>query len=91
MKVRRRAELPDPLRPKTMYLVGQPVQWAMFLCPCRQGHDIALALGDAGHWNVDATGRRPTVRPSINSTMGLFRCHYWVTEGRVRWCADTKS
>ena len=87
--VPRRAELPDPLKPRTLYLVGQPVQWAMFLCPCNQGHDIALALGRAGHWYVDATGRRPSVTPSVNSMMGGTRCHYWITNGRVRWCPDT--
>lgn len=91
MKVRRRSELPNSLPPGTLYLVGQPVQWAMFLCPCRQGHDIALALGQTGHWHVEETGRRPTVTPSVNSTMGRSRCHYWVTKGRVRWCPDTTS
>ena len=82
------AGLPRTLKPTTLYVVGAPSQWIIFLCPCDQGHDIALNIGN-GVWRLAGGRRRPTIRPSINSHGIDRRCHFWITRGKVRWCGDT--
>jgi hypothetical protein len=57
-------------------------------CPCRCGDIVELMLlTDATpRWTlmVDAKGR-PSLSPSVWRKAGC-RAHYWVVEGRVRWC-----
>lgn len=86
----KRSALPRPLRPDTIYIVGEPEQWLVFLCPCSHDHDIALAIGNGGAWRLAAKRRRrPTIHPSVNARGPGRRCHYWVTDGRVHWCTDS--
>jgi hypothetical protein len=86
----KQSALPRLLRPDTIYVVGRPEQWLVFMCPCARAHDIALAIGKGGAWRLTATRpRRPTIYPSVNARGPGRRCHYWVTDGRVRWCADS--
>lgn len=85
----RRSDLPERLRPAVLYVVGDPQQWAIFLCPCGAGHDIVLRIDDAGNWTLVRDGRRPTLAPSVNSFDAQRRCHFWLRNGRVHWCADS--
>jgi hypothetical protein len=87
--VNRRAELPANLNRRTAYVVGDPLQWVMFQCPCLSGHDIALSLAPTGHWRMTTKRGRPTITPSVDAVTTDGRCHYWVRDGRVGWCADT--
>lgn len=87
-RVPRRSSLRS-MDPNTIYIVGQPEQWIIFLCPCNDTHEIALTIGDAGQWRLSGSRRRPTIHPSINARGVDRRCHYWLTGGQVRWCADS--
>ena len=42
-----RPDLPRPLNPRCLYLVGEPPKWAIFRCPCGTGHQIDLNLAHA--------------------------------------------
>lgn len=88
----KRSALPQPLDRGTVYVVGEPEQWLVFLCPCRRGHDIALSVGDGGPWRLTSKRwRPPSVRPSVNAEASGRRCHFWVVDGRIRWCADSDT
>lgn len=87
-RVSRRSSLRS-MDPNTIYMVGQPEQWLMFTCPCSDTHEIALTIGDTGQWRLSGSRSRPTIHPSINATDVDRRCHYWLTAGQIRWCADS--
>jgi hypothetical protein len=85
-----RADLPRRLRPRRLYLVGEPAKWAVCRCPCGAGHQIDLNLAHPGlpRWSVAFDSRdRPSLRPSID-VRAERRCHFWLTAGEVRWCKD---
>lgn len=88
-------ELPELLRPKTIYIVQEDgYLWhASMLCPC--GCHAVL------HMNL-VPDERPFWRLTKHSdgTVSLFpsvwrkkdcRCHFWFCRGRVIWCDDTHS
>jgi hypothetical protein len=89
--IARRADLPPRLHPGRLYLVGRPAKWAVFRCPCGTGHQVDLNLMHAGNarWSVTVDSEhRPSVRPSVD-VRAENRCHFWLTDGQVRWCADS--
>ena len=54
-----RADLPRRLNPRCLYLVGAPLKWAIFRCPCGTGHQIDLNLAHAGgHGGTSRLTRR---------------------------------
>lgn len=86
----KRSRLPTSLRRDTIYVVGAPEQWLVFLCPCGDHHDVALSIGMSGRWLLTTNSRhRPSIYPSVDAIGPSRRCHYWVTDGRVRWCAGS--
>lgn len=85
----RRSDLPHRLHPGVLYVVGNPTQWAIFACPCRAGHDVAIRVDDVGDWTLVRGGRRPTLSPSVNSFDAKRHCHFWLRDGRVHWCLDS--
>jgi hypothetical protein len=83
-----RAELPEDLHPRRLYLLGATTpKWALLDCPCGRGHTIELNLvnPERTRWTVttNETGR-PSVHPSIDY-QGQPRCHYWLKDGRIQW------
>jgi hypothetical protein len=89
VRVPTRSALPQSLRPRRLYLIGDPPKWAVLICPCGRGHVIDLNLGQCGRprWSVSIESRTVSVRPSID-VRDRHRCHFWITHGVVRWCMD---
>jgi hypothetical protein len=81
-------ELPDTMRPGTLYVIGEPEPWfAALMCPCNCGETIQLSLleSDSPHWSLRTNRRRlPTLQPSINRTAGC-RSHFFLRDGRISW------
>lgn len=84
------AEVPDALRPRTLYVVGENGhRWfAAFLCPCGCGAVIQASLlpNSRPHWqlseHLDGT---VSLHPSVWRTKGC-RSHFVLKRGRIRWC-----
>ncbi|MFN3509676.1 MAG: DUF6527 family protein [Allorhizobium sp.] len=70
---------------------GGVEKWACFRCPGGCGEKIQLSLSRTRRprWSVrlDWLGR-PTVEPSVRQT-NQCRCHFWIWQGQVQWCADS--
>ena len=85
--------VPKDLKPEKMLIVGgQGFQkWACFQCPGGCGEKIQLSLNQALHpcWaaSIDRLGR-PTLHPSVRQ-LNECKCHFWIREGTVHWCADS--
>lgn len=71
---------------------GRIEKWACFQCPGGCGTKIQLSLSKSRRpsWTakLDWLGR-PTLAPSVHQTNDC-RCHFWVRQGRVEWCRDSK-
>ena len=82
----KRSELPDTLDPHTVYVIGEPPKWAVLTCPCGHGHTIDLNLANPrlARWKIDPTPP-PAVFPSIDVRDPRRRCHFWLSDGQVRW------
>ena len=81
-------ELPDALRPWTVYCLGGDRPWcAVLQCPCNCGAAIHLSLlrDEKPSWRLTTTGAGvPTLAPSIWRTDGC-ESHFWIKRGRVVW------
>ena len=85
-----RAEVPRDGSRRQVALVqsGEIQKWALFWCPCGRGHRIELNLDSSHspHWRLHLDGRgRPSISPSVD-VRDAWGCHFWLTDGRVRWC-----
>lgn len=80
-----RTQLPDPLPPRALAIIGNPAKWAVLACPCGHRHEIRLNLNNPRRptWNFTDG---PTLQPSIDVDAPARRCHFWLTNGRVHWC-----
>ncbi|MGE6699473.1 DUF6527 family protein [Hyphomonas sp. NPDC076900] len=61
---------------------------AAFLCPCKCGDRIELALIPEAtpHWHLTNDAKNtPTLRPSVWRKTGC-RSHFWLRDGRIHWC-----
>lgn len=81
-------ELPDTLKPRSVYLIGGGAPWcAALLCPCgcRAVLQLSLLDDDSPRWRLllDCDGL-PTLVPSIRRTQGC-RSHFYLRRGRVVW------
>lgn len=60
-------------------------------CPgCKQNHVIYIdprSQANGHHWRFNGNQERPTFEPSINI---VGRCHYFITDGRIRFCEDSR-
>lgn len=84
---------PDDLVPGRLVVVrdGARSKWACLRCPGGCGERIQLSLHPTRRprWSVRLDWlRRPTVEPSVRQT-NACRCHFWIRDGRVEWCADS--
>lgn len=84
---------PEELPPGHLVVVrnGELEKWTCFQCPGGCGEKIMLSMSKSRRprWKTvtDWLGR-PTVEPSIRQ-VNECRCHFWIREGRVDWCADS--
>jgi len=89
-------ELPEALRPKSVYLVGEDGHYwcAALLCPCGCGALIQLNLTASTRPAWQARRSSPTglltLSPSIWRTQGC-RSHFFLHEGRVDWCVVQRT
>lgn len=80
-------ELPDTVKAKSLYLIGDGVPWcAALLCPCGCPDVLQLSLldNDFPRWKLSLDGALPTLAPSIRRTQGC-RSHFFLRRGRVVW------
>lgn len=88
---------PEDMMPGITYIVtnpGAPGPWLVaFLCPCNCGAASYNIVRDAvpGHTGQSCILTRHqgtiTLSPSINRNRnGACGAHFWLTEGRIRWC-----
>lgn len=83
-------ELPDRLKPRTLYVVGEDGhRWfAAFLCPCGCGETIQASLLEKSrpHWRLtERWDSAASLHPSVWRTKNC-RSHFWLRAGRVHWC-----
>jgi Family of unknown function (DUF6527) len=84
------AELPNSLKPHTIYVVGEARHrwYAAFLCPCGCGETIQASLLEKSrpHWTLtERWDGAASLHPSVWRTKGC-RSHFWLRVGRIRWC-----
>jgi hypothetical protein len=82
-------DIPARLPRRAMVIAGPTTAptWIAFDCPCAERHRILLRLrSQPGRpaWQL-ATGRRPTLFPSVDAHTGQRRCHFWIRKGRITW------
>jgi hypothetical protein len=60
--------------------------WVAFDCPCPRRHRLLVRLSTTHcpHWRLD-TARYASLNPSVDSHDAGQRCHFWLTNGRIRW------
>jgi hypothetical protein len=83
-------EVPNPLKPSTVYVVGEErYPWAAaMLCPCGCGDVIELNLLEQASpcWSVrENSDDTITVMPSIWRTKGC-RSHFLIRNSHIDWC-----
>lgn len=81
-------DIPQQLPHNGVALVGprSRPKWIAFDCPCRSGHRIMLNTDKARfpYWTINMRGRL-TISPSIDYANPKHRCHYFISDGRIKW------
>ncbi len=81
-------EIPPRLPPKGAAVVGsmRHPKWIAFDCPCRRRHRIMVNLDPSRSpcWKL-YSDRPLTLSPSIDDRTSDRRCHFIVSDGRIRW------
>ena len=89
------------LSPKIVKRSGwtRPGTWThTHWCPaCRSAHDYAVdqPFHNGAQWTYNGDSVRPTFTPSMNISWGPtedgdhYRCHYFVTDGKIIYCGDS--
>lgn len=71
---------------------AQHDKWACFRCPGGCGQKVQLSLSNqrSPRWRVKLDYLdRPTVSPSVRMT-NHCGCHFWIRDGLVEWCPDSR-
>jgi hypothetical protein len=59
------------------------------------GYAVEQPFRNGARWSFNGDGDRPSFTPSMNIGVGPFpdgrieRCHYFVTDGQIQYCADS--
>ena len=81
-------EVPQRLPDKGVILVGRAnhLSWAVFDCPCREGHRLMVNLDQSRYpfWRIQ-TYNPLSIHPSIDNVTSQRRCHFMLFGGRVLW------
>jgi len=68
------------------------LKWACFRCPGGCGNRFQLSLYPSRHpqWRIRTDWlNRPSIMPSVLQVTEC-RAHFWVRQGNVEWCADSR-
>ncbi len=78
---------------------GGPLYGYTFTCPgCKDRHYIPTSPKSQCHWTFNGSVERPTFSPSIlvnetlwpDGSIGFIRCHFFVRDGQIDFCSDSK-
>lgn len=78
---------------------GGPLYGYTFTCPgCKDRHYIPTSPRSQCRWTFNGSVERPTFSPSIlvnevlwpDGSIGFIRCHFFVRDGRIEFCSDSK-
>lgn len=87
-------EIPEQLPYRGVVLVGtkQNPTWAALDCPCGTGHRLLVNLNTRRlpRWRVRSESRL-SLRPSINVAQQGRRCHFVLSDGKVRWVTSIQE
>ena len=64
--------------------------WRHYCPGCKWMHVIptdARAQANGHKWTFNGDESRPTFHPSVNI---VGQCHYFITDGQIRYCGDSK-
>ncbi|WP_394356857.1 DUF6527 family protein [Shumkonia mesophila] len=91
--VSKRHPTPDEMLTGVIVVVqdGRHQKWACLRCPGGCGERLQLSLNPTRrpHWAITLDWlRRPSVTPSVRQ-LTACRCHFWIKDGIVEWCADS--
>ena len=84
---------PKLVRREGNYAVPTHEHW----CPaCKQMHGYAVEhpFRNGARWSFNGNSEKPSFAPSMNISVGPFpdgrveRCHYFLTDGQIRFCGD---
>ena len=83
-------EIPDTLKAKTVYIIGEGnYRWyAVMLCPggCGTVLHMNLMPDSRPKWSLtEHSDGTISLHPSIWRKTGC-QCHFWLKNGRVQWC-----
>lgn len=89
------SELPDNMSDEFIYIIGENgFQWFVALnCPCKCGDVINLnLLAEAKpRWEIETHyDLTLSIKPSVWSLKGCGS-HYFVTNGKIKWCFQASS
>jgi hypothetical protein len=82
------SEVPNDIG-STIFLVG-PVdwpKWAIFMCPCEEGHRLSVPLMRSvdPHWRLARRRGSVSLWPSVSVDGGSCSSHFWLKENQVHW------
>jgi hypothetical protein len=90
----RQGELPESISRHAIAVVGSFThpKWAALECPCGAGHRLMINLSPnhAPAWRLARQRTRPSLHPSIDFEDTERRCHFWLRDGKVQWCRDSR-
>lgn len=83
-------EIPDALKAKTVYIIGEGnYRWyAVMLCPggCGTVLHMNLMPDSRPRWSLTEHGDGTiSLHPSVWRKTGC-QCHFWLKRGKVEWC-----
>lgn len=82
-------DMPDTVKERTLYLVGEQNHFwlAMLKCPCGCGDVISLPMSANAKpcWRANIQDGKPSLSPSVHRTTKC-RSHFVLKAGRVIWC-----
>jgi hypothetical protein len=62
-----------------------------FWCPgCEEIHTYRVGAKDRPTWTFDGNMEKPTFTPSLLYPSKPVRCHLFVTNGQIIYCADSQ-
>lgn len=81
---------PERLKSKHLHLANEDGEdWAVALrCPCGCGDRLELMLIPEAkpRWRLETNAKgHPSLKPSV-SRKTKCKSHFWVKNGRIRWC-----
>lgn len=94
-KAEYREELPEVLKDRTIYLIGQPENpWLIaFKCPCGCNSTIYLNLLEDAEprWRYRVTSKkRINISPSVWRTIGC-KSHFFIRRSKIDWVRYHRS